>query len=172
MSICSAVFVQLMSTANGIFFCSSGATTTLSTSLTQIRAYLLTSRRLSLSLTRPGQILGTQSSHFLSSSLEILLQHSRHDVVHRWRRRRVTRGRGGGSPPGSTSVLQKIHKNSPYISRQAFFLLCRDGVKLCHGPRISIKQPPTPCLLLCRRTRENTQVDPVGFPVSLGSLSG
>lgn len=156
------------------FFCSSEATATLSTSMTQIRAYLLTSRRLSLSLTHPGQILGTQSGHFLHSSLEILLLHSRHNPVHRWGWRGVGRGKKGGSPPGSTSVLHKIHKNSPYISRQAFFfsLLCRDGVKLCHGPRISIKQPPTPRLLLCRRTRENTQADPAGFPSSLGSLSG
>lgn len=161
------------------FFCGSGATAALSTSLTQIRAYLLTSQRLSLSLTHPGQFLGTQSGHFLSSSLEILLRRSRHDAVHR------QRGGGGGgegvwgwevggrgSPPGSTGVRHKIHKNSPYISGQASFSLCRDGVKLCHGPGISIKRPPTPRLLLRRRTRENTQADPAGFPGSLGSLSG
>lgn len=124
------------------FFCGSGATAALSTSLTQIRAYLLTSQRLSLSLTRPGQFLGTQSGHFLSSSPEILLRRSRHDAVHRqgW----GGSGGGGGSPPGSTGVRHKIHKNSPYISGQASFSLCRDGVKLCHGPGISIKRPPQP----------------------------
>lgn len=142
LSSCSTVSVLLMSTANGIF-CSSGATAVLSTSLTQIRAYLLTSQRLSLSLTRPGQILGTQSGHFLCSSLEILLLHSRHTAVHRWGRRVVGGVKRVDHPLGAPVFCTRyIRTPLTFQDRLFFFVLGR--CKIMSWPKNFDKATPNP----------------------------
>lgn len=140
-------------------------TATLSTGLTQITAYLLTSPRLSLSLTRPGQILGTQSGNFLSSSLEILLRHSRHDVVHRqgW----------GGITPWERQCSAQDTQELPLHFRAGFFFFVPGRCKIMSWPKNLDKATPNPfASSSARQTRENTQADPAGFPGSLGSLRG